>query len=271
VNAPHKASFSKGQKVNLLLLRRAGNSEHLIGKAGDTTVIVCAGSRFKKPEPAIKAFFALEEKWWKQGHLVAEIVKEAHQEDLDYVATAAPFDQQSMMMQYRISKGLSQAHGGKIVPFKPKQSELVAQPEEPLKKTQFMITKSLDLKIKAMSFDPMVLAKLGVTEKQARTAILTKGLEFAIEWLEGGGEIEPVVVEQVKTDPVEAFYEERLASALATPEQLAQGEENHQLASLLTGRAGQLGISKRDLMCMMLNDYIYSNSSKGFWKLGEES
>jgi len=241
----------------------------VIGEAGDITAVICAKSNFKGPQPAISSFFALEADFYRGVCITAEIANEAVREDLDYTATAVPFDEQPMETQNRISQALNQVHGGKIVPFKPRQSELVAQPEEQLKKTQFMIAESLDLKVKAMSFDPVVLAKLGVTQRQARTAILTKGLESVIESLEGGGAIEPVVVKQVEPDAVEAFYEERLASALATPEQLAQGEENHQLASLIAGRAGQLGISKRDLICMMLNDSIYAN--KGFWKLGEES
>lgn len=82
-------------------------------------------------------------------------------------------------------------------------------------------------------------------------------------------EAESVAVKQVETDPVEAFYEERLASALATREQLARGEENHELASLIAGMARNLKISKRELICMMLNDCIYTN--KGFWALGEKS
>jgi hypothetical protein len=268
MHSSHKTSFSRGQTVNFALLRRAGNSEHLIATAGGTTVIVCAESKYRSPAPAIKNFFALEEKWWKEAHIVAEIANESREKDLDYIATAVPFDQQPIETQNRISRALNQSHGGKIVPFKPRQSELIAQPEEPLKKTQFMIAESLDLKVKAMACDPMALAKLGVPHKQARTAILTKGLELAIDLLEGNDEIEPVVVKQVEPDAVEAFYEQRLASTLATPEQLARGEENHELASLIAGMAKNLKISKRELICMMLNDCIYTN--KGFWQLGEE-
>lgn len=270
MHSSHKTSFSRGQRVDFVLMRPGKKGKgQVIGEAGDITAVICANSNFRETEPAIAGFFDLGPDFYRGVCITAEIANEAIRKDLDYTATAVPFDQQPLETQNRISQALNQAHGGKIVPFKPRQSELVAQPEEPLKKTQFMITKSLDLKIKAMSFDPMVLAKLGVTEKQARTAILTKGLESAIELLEGGGEIDPVVVEQVEPDAVEAFYEERLASALATSEQLAQGEENHQLACIIAGRAGQLGISKRDLICMMLNDSICAN--KGFWKLGEES